>query len=323
MSKYSQDVVRMLYEHQPEYISGQYIADQLNISRAAVKKVIDQLKLDGCDIESINHKGHLLKTLPDHWYSGIVNPIIEQRDLFDQIEVMSTVDSTQLKAKQALVGNHDTFLILSDEQTKGRGRFNRNWASSKGKGLWMSLVLRPDVPYAMIPKFNLFMALGIKDAIQQFSTDDVTIKWPNDIYIDGKKVCGFLTEMVANYDAIEAIICGIGINMNHQETDFDEEIRHRATSMPIHSEYDFNRYEFLDILIKEIEKRYNQFLKVPFEEIREEYIAATNMWQRPLRFTENNEQFIGEAIDIDHDGFLMVKDNQGQLRRLISADIEL
>ena len=76
---------------------------------------------------------------------------------------------------------------MSDEQTKGRGRFNRNWASSKGKGLWMSLVLRPDVPYAMIPKFNLFMALGIKDAIQQFSTDDVTIKWPNDIYIDGKK----------------------------------------------------------------------------------------------------------------------------------------
>lgn len=323
MSKYSQDVVRMLYEHQPEYISGQYIADQLNISRAAVKKVIDQLKMNGCHIESINHKGHLLKQLPDQWYSGIVNPIIEQRHIFDYVDVMSTVDSTQLKAKQALVGNQDSFIILSDEQTKGRGRFNRYWRSTRGKGLWMSVVLRPDVPYAMIPKFNLFMALGIRDAIQQFSKDEVTIKWPNDIYIDGKKVCGFLTEMVANYDAIEAIICGIGINMNHDPSDFDEEIQHSATSIRIHAENDFNRYEFLDVLTQNIERRYQQFLTVPFEEIREEYIDATNMWNKQLRFTENDKQFIGEAIDIDHDGFLMVKDDEGQLRRLISADIEL
>ena len=79
-------------------------------------------------------------------------------------------------------------LILSDEQTEGRGRFNRNWESSKGKGLWMSLVLRPDVPFSMIPKFNLFIALGIRDAIQQFSNERVTIKWPNDIYIGNKNL---------------------------------------------------------------------------------------------------------------------------------------
>ncbi len=106
---------------------------------------------------------------------------------FNHLEVYHTVDSTQLKAKRALVGNKDTFLILSDEQTEGRGRFNRNWESSKGKGLWMSLVLRPDVPFSMIPKFNLFIALGIRDAIQQFSNERVTIKWPNDIYIGNKK----------------------------------------------------------------------------------------------------------------------------------------
>ena len=204
MSKYSQDVIRMLYEHQSNYISGQYIADQLNISRAGVKKVIDLLKEDGCDIKSINHKGHQLNSLPDQWYSGIVKPILDELGLFNHLEVYHTVDSTQLKAKRALVGNKDTFLILSDEQTEGRGRFNRNWESSKGKGLWMSLVLRPDVPFSMIPKFNLFIALGIRDAIQQFSNERVTIKWPNDIYIGNKKICGFLTEMVANYDEIEA-----------------------------------------------------------------------------------------------------------------------
>lgn len=323
MSKYSQDVVKMLYEHQSEYISGQYIANQLNISRAAVKKVIDQLKADGCDIDSINHKGHKLNASPNRWYRGIINKVLESNHLVSKIEVYDSVESTQTIAKQSLVDNQYTMLILSDEQTKGRGRFNRNWSSSKGKGLWMSVVLRPNVSFAMIPKFNLFIALGIRDAIQAFSKDKVEIKWPNDIYINDKKVCGFLTEMVANADAVEAIICGIGINLNHQEEDFSDIIRHRATSIRLHYSEEINRYQFLKRLIEEIEKRYHQFLNSSFETIRDEYIRTSNIWHRKLTFTENGEQFIGEAIDINNDGFLIVKDEDNQMRRLISADIDI
>ena len=323
MSKYSQDVVKMLYEHQSEYISGQYIANQLNISRTAVKKVIDQLKADGCDIDSINHKGHKLNASPNRWYRGIINKALESNHLVSKIEVYDSVESTQTIAKQSLVDNQYTMLILSDEQTKGRGRFNRNWSSSKGKGLWMSVVLRPNVSFAMIPKFNLFIALGIRDAIQAFSKDKVEIKWPNDIYINDKKVCGFLTEMVANADAVEAIICGIGINLNHQEEDFSDMIRHRATSIRLHYSEEINRYQFLKRLIEEIEKRYHQFLNSSFETIRDEYIRTSNIWHRKLTFTENGEQFIGEAIDIDNDGFLIVKDEDNQMRRLISADIDI
>lgn len=323
MSKYSQDVVKMLYEHQSEYISGQYIANQLNISRTAVKKVIDQLKADGCDIDSINHKGHKLNASPNRWYRGIINKALESNHLVSKIEVYDSVESTQTIAKQSLVDNQYTMLILSDEQTKGRGRFNRNWSSSKGKGLWMSVVLRPNVSFAMIPKFNLFIALGIRDAIQAFSRDKVEIKWPNDIYINDKKVCGFLTEMVANADAVEAIICGIGINLNHQEEDFSDMIRHRATSIRLHYSEEINRYQFLKRLIEEIEKRYHQFLNSSFETIRDEYIRTSNIWHRKLTFTENGEQFIGEAIDINNDGFLIVKDEDNQTRRLISADIDI
>jgi len=323
MSKYSQDVVKMLYEHQSEYISGQYIANQLNISRAAVKKVIDQLKADGCDIDSINHKGHKLNASPNRWYRGIINKVLESNHLVSKIEVYDSVESTQTIAKQSLVDNQYTMLILSDEQTKGRGRFNRNWSSSKGKGLWMSVVLRPNVSFAMIPKFNLFIALGIRDAIQAFSKDKVEIKWPNDIYINDKKVCGFLTEMVANADAVEAIICGIGINLNHQEEDFSDIIRHRATSIRLHYSEEINRYQFLKRLIEGIEKRYHQFLNSSFETIRDEYIRTSNIWHRKLTFTENGEQFIGEAIDINNDGFLIVKDEDNQMRRLISADIDI
>ena len=323
MSKYSQDVVKMLYEHQSEYISGQYIANQLNISRAAVKKVIDQLKADGCDIDSINHKGHKLNASPNRWYRGIINKVLESNHLVSKIEVYDSVESTQTIAKQGLVDNQHTMLILSDEQTKGRGRFNRNWSSSKGKGLWMSVVLRPNVSFAMIPKFNLFIALGIRDAIQAFSRDKVEIKWPNDIYINDKKVCGFLTEMVANADAVGAIICGIGVNLNHQEEDFSDMIGRGATSIRLHHSEEINRYQFLKRLIEEIEKRYHQFLNSSFETIRDEYIRTSNIWHRKLTFTENGEQFIGEAIDINNDGFLIVKDEDNQTRRLISADIDI
>lgn len=323
MSKYSQNVIHILYQHQLEYVSGQYIAEQLNISRTSVKKIIDQLKNEGCDIESINHRGHRLITLPDKWYEGIVVPLIQEQSLFNTIEVHESINSTQLQAKQQLVGNKESFLILSDEQTQGKGRFNRPWTSAKSKGLWMSIVLRPEVAFSMITKFNLFMALGIRDAIQQFSNDEVKVKWPNDIYIEGRKVCGFLTEMVANSDGIEAVICGIGINMNHHAEDFVDELKHKATSIALHSDDKINRYQFLKSLITNIEYRYIQFSTKPFEAIRDEYIEASNIWNKELRFTENNIQFNGKAIDIDKDGYLIVKDSTGETKKLMSADIEI
>ncbi len=323
MSKYSKDVIQILYTNQSEYISGQFIAEHLSISRTAVKKVIDQLKQEGCEIESINHKGHRLIELPDKWYSGIVEPLIDEQKMFDHVEVKAQVDSTQLLAKQKLVGNSNTFLILSDEQTKGKGRFNRPWDSSRGKGLWMSLVLRPNVPFEMITKFNLFMALGIRDTMQQFSNEKVTIKWPNDIYIEGKKACGFLTEMVANSDGIEAVICGIGINMNHLPEDFHGELQSKATSLRIHANQKIHRYHLLEQLINQIERRYHQFLSQPFSTIRHEYIEASNIWNRTLKFTENGQQFQGEAIDIDEHGYLIVIDEQQTQHKLMSADIEL
>ncbi|PNZ14166.1 biotin--[acetyl-CoA-carboxylase] ligase [Staphylococcus simiae] len=322
MSKYSQQVLQLLYHSQPDYISGQKIAEQLDISRTAVKKVIDQLKAQGCDIDSVNHKGHILKALPNQWYPGIVAEMTSTSNLFDFCEVYDTIDSTQLAAKKSLVGNDQQFFVLSDEQTQGRGRFKRYWSSTKGQGLWMSVVLRPNVPFSMISQFNLFIALGIRDAIQQFSVDPVKIKWPNDIYIEKGKVCGFLTEMVANHDGIEAIICGIGINMMQQQDDFSDAIKHRATSIQLHNTDDINRYHLLQTLLHNIEYRYRQFLTLPFSDIRDEYKHASNIWNRTLTFTENDQQFEGQAVDIDEEGYLIVQDNDGKTHQLISADIE-
>ncbi|QLK86155.1 biotin--[acetyl-CoA-carboxylase] ligase [Staphylococcus sp. 17KM0847] len=321
MSKYRNAILTLLTEVQPQYISGQMIANQLDISRMTVKKVIDQLKTEGVSIDSVHNKGHRLNCYPAYWYLGVLEACLKKQQLVDTIQAFPSVTSTQDVAKKALVGHTETMLIVSDEQTGGKGRFKRPWQSTKGQGIWMTLVLRPDIPFSMLTTFNLFISLAICHTIQRYVKDKVQIKWPNDIYIGERKVCGFLTEMVANADSIEAVICGIGINVNQQEHDFDEDLIHTATSLRLHRETPVERYALLQDLVTEIEQRYHQFLSTPFHTIKQEYIDVSNIWNRRLRFTEGRKQFYGKVIEMDDDGFLHVVDETGNIHRLMSADI--
>lgn len=322
MSKYLDQILELLTDARPDYISGQTIAEQLNISRMTVKKTVDQLKAEGFSIDSIHNKGHQLKALPQSWHKGVLTSIFKHQSFIAQFQTYPSVDSTQQVAKKAILNDDRTMLILSDEQTAGKGRFKRVWQSSKGKGLWMSLVLRPDIPFSMLTTFNLFMSLAISEAIQSFSPAKVEIKWPNDIYIEGQKVCGFLTEMVANADGIEAVICGIGINLNHDVADFDDALQQTATSVKLHYGKNINRYDFLEQLMQRIEVRYQQFLTEPFTTIKDEYIQRSNIWNKQLRFTEGKQQFYGKVMEIDDQGFLLVVDCDGDFHRLMSADID-
>lgn len=321
MSKYLDQILELLTDARPDYISGQTIAEQLNVSRMTVKKTVDQLKAEGFSIDSIHNKGHQLKALPQAWHKGVLTSIFKHQSFINQFQTYPSVDSTQQVAKKAILNDDRTMLILSDEQTAGKGRFKRVWQSSKGKGLWMSLVLRPDIPFSMLTTFNLFMSLAISEAIQSYSPAKVEIKWPNDIYIEGQKVCGFLTEMVANADGIEAVICGIGINLNHDVEDFDEALQQTATSVKLHYGKNINRYDFLEQLMQRIEVRYQQFLTEPFTTIKDEYIQRSNIWNKQLRFTEGKQQFYGNVMEIDDQGFLLVVDQDGDFHRLMSADI--
>ncbi|EOG9045994.1 biotin--[acetyl-CoA-carboxylase] ligase [Staphylococcus pseudintermedius] len=322
MSKYLDQILELLTDARPDYISGQTIAEQLNVSRMTVKKTVDQLKAEGFSIDSIHNKGHQLKALPQAWHKGVLTSIFKHQSFINQFQTYPSVDSTQQVAKKAILNDDRTMLILSDEQTAGKGRFKRVWQSSKGKGLWMSLVLRPDIPFSMLTTFNLFMSLAISEAIQSYSPAKVEIKWPNDIYIEGQKVCGFLTEMVANADGIEAVICGIGINLNHDVEDFDEALQQTATSVNLHYGKNINRYDFLEQLMQRIEVRYQQFLTEPFTTIKDEYIQRSNIWNKQLRFTEGKQQFYGNVMEIDDQGFLLVVDRDGDFHHLMSADIE-
>ncbi|MGO1759274.1 MAG: biotin operon repressor, partial [Mammaliicoccus vitulinus] len=166
MSKYKHEIVNYLYRND-EYLSGQHIAETLNCSRVTVKKVIDQLRKEGFEIESISNKGYKIAKIPTTWQEDIVNIELKDNLLLNRAIVQTQVDSTQILAKAHVNDTDNHFIVLSDEQTKGRGRFNREWSSLKSKGLWMSVVLRPDIPIQKMSTFNLFISLAIQEVIEQ------------------------------------------------------------------------------------------------------------------------------------------------------------
>ncbi len=319
MLKLDQKVLKLLNKEQ--FLSGQKMADQLGVSRTAVWKSIQNLKKDGYKVESVTNKGYMLTRSSDQLNETLLSSMIAQSDLFTDIIYRESVDSTQKVAFQYISEKQQPFIVVSNEQTEGRGRFNREWLSPKSSGLYMSAVLKPDIDLNEIIKFNLFISLAIARAIEKSFDLQTGIKWPNDIYINDKKVCGFLTEVLSENNMIQTIICGIGINL--YETEAVKELEN-ATS--IESELRKNdRIDielFLNHLVKEIEHYYELFLSTPFSSIKNDWVSKSIIFGRHMRISEMNRSFMGKPVDITDDGFLVVADESGEIYKIISADIE-
>ncbi|TDM03000.1 biotin--[acetyl-CoA-carboxylase] ligase [Macrococcus hajekii] len=323
MSKYRSQIVELLHHNQHQYLSGQKIAEQLMISRTAVWKTIEQMKQQGFIIDSIQNKGHKLKSYPAEWDADIIQLVTRQSAYFKQQYVFKEVTSTQAVAKEKVLDNDRPFIVISEVQTAGKGRFNRQWDSQGDKGLWMSLVFSDEIPLYKITTFNLFISLAVARTIRSVSGAKAEVKWPNDIYINDYKCCGFLTEISGHANAIQQIICGIGINLNHQQADFPAELQHKATSIKEMTGETVDRYAFLDSLLSEIEHAYQQFLTHDFSDIKAEYKMYSNIWNRSLQYTEGTRKVTGQAVDILDDGRLVVRDEAGSIHHFISADIEI
>ncbi|MGK0554533.1 biotin--[acetyl-CoA-carboxylase] ligase [Macrococcus capreoli] len=322
MSKYKQEILSYLMAHQTEYVSGQTLANHFNISRTAIWKAIEALKTQGFTFESIKNKGYRITDLPHQWDRDLLSYVLKDA-IIDQLYVYEEVTSTQTIAHELCLAHDEPLLVLSEIQTSGRGRYKRPWSSQPNTGLWMSLVLHPNISYQQIATFNLFISIAIAEAIKAITHLEPKIKWPNDIYINNKKVCGFLTEINGDSDGVHTVICGIGININHNIDDFDGRLRQTATSLKIESKEEIDRYQFIKTLMDMIAHYYDMFLTQPFSEIKSVYKSYSMIWDRTLRYTEGNKQIHGKAVDLKDDGVLVVLDDNGALHQFISADIEV
>lgn len=309
-------VFNLLYEADG-HLSGEVISSRLGISRAAVWKHVKALQEEGCLIEAVPRRGYRLRA------NGVrfaeVEPHLKTEWLGREFQYLPEVDSTNLYAKKwAMQGAANGAVVVADMQTGGRGRLGRAWCSPSGTGLWMSLVLRPLITPDKAPQITLATAVGVAAALRDLGYD-AGIKWPNDIYINGRKICGMLTEMHASMESVEWVVVGIGINCLDKE--LPPEIRDIATSLALAGDKPVVRAEVAAAVLNRLEECYTTLYRQGFDGIRRDWLANNITLGKRVKITTLTETMFGQALDMNEDGSLLVEKEEGGEFTLVTGDV--
>lgn len=309
-------VLQMLKSAQG-YVSGQEICNQFGVSRTAIWKIMNQLKEKGYEIESVPNKGYRILSEPDQMDEIAVKSIWSAKNLGQEIYYFDTLDSTNTKAKDfAEKGSVSGTLVIAEAQTAGRGRRGRSWESSKGEGIFMTMMLKPQINPNNASRLTLVAALAQAKALEEVTGEEVRIKWPNDIVLNGKKIVGILTEMSAQFDYINHIVIGIGINV-HNEV-FPEELQASATSLYLETGKKFNRAQIIAKTWEYFEHYYDVFLETEdLSALMKEYNAMLVNMHKGVVVLDPKEKFEGKAMGITKNGELIV--DTWEARKLVSS----
>ncbi len=319
-------VLELLERQRGESVSGEHLAGILGISRNAVWKAIKELRKDGYDITAVTNKGYCLSDENDIVSVSGIRPFLSENSLpyAEKIRIFKTLESTNKTAKEmAIAGAEHGTVIISDCQTMGRGRYARSFFSPPGGGLYMSIVLRPDVLRFEDPTaVTAFAAVSVCEAIESVSPQKPKIKWVNDVLIHGKKVCGILTEAVTDLESgsLEWIVLGIGINVSIRDEDFPGELRPLAASIYPDEKVSGARNQ----LCAEMINRVLGFKTPPSEaDIFEKYRQRLAMLGKEITVIQEQTAYRATALDVDPAGHLIVKNEKGELITLSAGEIRI
>ena len=305
------------------YVSGQELCRRFGVSRTAVWKVINQLKEEGYEIEAVRNRGYALKGAGDVLSEAELLSCLKTEWAGGRTVYFDATDSTNVQAKRLAEAHapHGT-LVVSDRQDGGKGRRGRSWASPSGVGIWMSLILRPEIAPSSASMLTLAAALAVREGIQEETGLSPLIKWPNDLVLNGKKICGILTEMSTELMEIQYVITGIGINVNQRE--FPLEIRDTATSLSLEAGRSFRRSSLIAAILKAFEKDYAAFLKTgDLSLLLEEYNACLVNRGKEVCILDPSGEYRAVAEGIDENGSLLVTLPDGTRREIISGEVSV
>lgn len=299
------------------YVSGQELCEQFGVSRTAVWKAINQLKKEGYEIEAVQNRGYHIVSAPDVLSENELRSIRKTRWIGENIYYYDVTDSTNLRANRlAEEGAPHGTLVVADAQEAGRGRRGRAWDSVGGISIYMTLLLKPDIDSANASMLTLVAAMAVSEGIRRVTGLDAKIKWPNDIVVNGKKVCGILTEMSAQMDYVNHIVIGIGINVHNES--FPEEIASTATSLLIESGKRWNRAELIEAVWEAFEDYYEVYLATQdLKGLRNGYDALLVNKGQCVRVLDPKEPFEGVAQGVTDRGELIV--DTWESRKLVSS----
>ncbi len=318
-----EDILRLLRKHPSVFLSGEEISHRLKVTRTAVWKRVKHLRTLGYEIEALTRSGYRLIRSPDLLTPSEVKPILRTKWMGKKIHYFHTIDSTNSMAYQlALKGAREGEVVIAESQKKGRGRLGRHWFSPPSLNLYLSVILRPKIPPHQASLITLMAAVATADAIQKFSGLLPLIKWPNDILLRNRKVAGLLNEIHSEMDRIHFVILGIGVNLNMDEKMFSKEIRAVATSLKKEMGQTISRKAFLQSLLQELEEGYAIFLKEGGTAVLKAWRERAQIKGRKIKVTSFGETLVGIAVDVDSDGALILKTEDGSQKRIVAGDIE-
>lgn len=303
-----------------DFISGQEISEKLGVSRQAVWKAINALKEKGYEIQSVTNRGYRLVSSPNYLNESSLKSLLHNKIIGKNLIVLDSVDSTNDYLKK--LGNEgceNGTVVAAREQTKGKGRLGRTWQSKKDDGIAFSVLLRPNVAPSEVSAITPLAGLAVCKAIREYTKLDCVIKWPNDIIVGRKKLVGILTEMSAEFDAVEYVITGIGINVDH--TSFPEEIAFKATSLLLETGRHVDKNEFLACVVEHIE---NEFVKNNLEltpTALSEYTDLCATVGRSVTFQRGTRRISGMAVGVSEHGELKVMMSDGTISLVNSGEV--
>jgi BirA family biotin operon repressor/biotin-[acetyl-CoA-carboxylase] ligase len=309
----------------PWGVSGAELSRQLGMTRTGVWAHIEQLRALGYDIEASPHLGYRLMGTPDLLHADdLVARLGKTRVVGREIHVFQETTSTNdVAARLARGGAQEGAVVFAEAQTKGRGRLGRAWISPPGKGLWFTVLLRPDFAPQGATQLTVAAATALCRAITLQTGLATEIKWPNDILIRGKKIAGILTEMRAELDHLQEVLLGIGMNVNLEKADFPPSLHRAATSLRIETGQPVNRAELAVAVLRELDRDYHLIAQGQFDRLAEQWQDRCSTLGRQVAIRCGNRLFHGTAESLDDDGALLVRGPHGHLDRIVGGDVTL
>lgn len=315
--------VLKILEGTSDPISGERIAEQLGVTRSTVWKQIRELRRLGYNISSSRAHGYRLEVTTRRLLPYEIHKKLRTRFIGKQIRYFDRTASTSWVGKQ-LASEIDPeklhgMVIIAEEQTGGFGRLGRAWVSPAG-GIWITIVLKPEIPIDRLFMITMAGSIAIARAIRKEYGLSALIKWPNDIFVGDKKVGGLLLELEAEADAIHYALLGIGIDANISLADLPPNLRDVVTSLHVEVGHEVDRVALLARVLREFELRYQQLEDEEYDSIVREWKSLSLTLEQRVAIRTINKTFEGEAIDIDSHGALIIRRDNGKIERVIAGD---
>lgn len=314
-------IIKVILNNKDNFISGEDLSNKLGISRTAVWKHIKKLKEEGYNIESVNKKGYRLVSFPgDLLTSENIKYNLQTEMIGDNIHHLQTIDSTNEYLKRIGDKSTDGTVVISEEQTRGKGRMGRTWQSKSGEGIWMSLLLKPNIIPFKAPFITLVAGVSVVTALRKLNVP-AQIKWPNDIILNDKKICGILTELSAEIERVNYVIVGMGMNVKNMY--FSGELEHKATSL-YKEGYVLQRVDIVDKILYEFEKNYIDYIENDNKEhVLNLFRQYSNIINKEIYLITNDKRELVTCIDINDSGNLIVKDKDNNIREIMSGEVSI